>query len=58
MGLRTARERCRSWNARLDFFFSQQCDGKNRKRRVCERLDRGKDRVCAQFGGNRKNEGG
>lgn len=30
-------------------FFSQR-DGKNRKRRVCERLDPGKDGVCAQFG--------
>lgn len=57
-GLRTAGERCRSWNARLDFSPPQQCDGKNRKRRVCERLDGGKDRVCAQFGETDKKRGG
>lgn len=41
----------------IGLFFSQQCDGKNRKRRVCERLDRGNDRVCAQFGKTEKKRG-
>lgn len=57
MRLRTAGERCRGWNARMDFFRNSVTE-ENRKQRVCERRGRGKDRICAQFGETEKKSRG
>lgn len=35
-GPRTGTERCRSWNSRLDIYFSRNVTGKNRKRRASD----------------------